>query len=188
MTKEGKVRRKKEKMGCWELFIFNWVSLPNVALIIINGLKCGTKNLWQKRGKVRIKKKGVGENFGSVQAAPEGTLHIAGRLGRRRQAEVGWVESAEPVLMQRAAAPCTLRIVHCAPAPLSGRALCITDRVRETLQRSAGRILMQQHYLVKICINMAELWIVNSCRTFTSRYFISRSAKNGKNKSSVKGP
>ena len=188
MTKEGKVRRKKEKMGCWELFIFNWVSLPNVALIIINGLKCGTKNLWQKRGKVRIKKKGVGENFGSVQAAPGGTIHSR----QARQAEAGRgrrrAESAEPVLMQRAAAPCTaLRIVHCARAPLSGRALCITDRVREALQRSAGRILMQQHYSVQICV-MAELWIVNSCCTFTSRYFISRSAKNGKNKSSVKGP
>ena len=110
-----------------------------------------------KEGKVRIKKKGVGENFGSVQAAPEGTIHSR----QARQAEAGRgrrrAESAEPVLMQRAAAPCTLRIVHCAPAPLSGRALCITDRVRETLQRSAGRILMQQHYLVKICINMAEL-------------------------------
>ena len=58
------------------------------------------------------------------------------------------MESAEPVLMQRAAAVCTLRIVHCARAPLSGRALCITDRVRKVLQRSAGRILMQQHYSV----------------------------------------
>ena len=66
------------------------------------------------------------------------------------------MESAEPVLMQRAAAPCTLRIVHCARAPLSGRALCITDRVRKALQRSNGRILMQQHRLVQIC-NMAEL-------------------------------
>ena len=87
-----------------------------------------------------------------------GVHYIAGRLGRlgrQRQAEVGADQrSAEPVLMQRAAAPCT---AHCARAPLSGRALCITDRVRETLQRSAGRILMQQHYLVKICINMAEL-------------------------------
>ena len=115
------------------------------------------KESMTKEGKVRIKKKGVGENFGSVQAAPGGTLHSR-QAGQAWQAEVGADQrSAEPVLMQRAAAPCTLRIVHCAPAPLSGRALCITDRVRETLQRSAGRILMQQHYLVKICINMAEL-------------------------------
>ena len=46
MTKEGKVRRKKEKMGCWELFILvNLVSLQNVVFIIISGLEGGTKNL-----------------------------------------------------------------------------------------------------------------------------------------------
>ena len=45
MTKKGKVRRKKEKMGCWELFIFNLVSLQNVVFIIISGLEGGTKNL-----------------------------------------------------------------------------------------------------------------------------------------------
>ena len=97
------------------------------------------------------------------------------------------MESAEPVLMQRAAAPCTLRIVHCAPAPLSGRALCITDRVRKALQRSTGRILMQQHRLVQIC-NMAELCIAHSSCTYTTRNSISQSAKSGKKISFVKGP
>ena len=33
------------------------------------------KESMTKEGKVRIKKKGVGENFESVQAAPGGTLH-----------------------------------------------------------------------------------------------------------------
>ena len=106
--KRGQGPDKERKRGCWELFIFNWVSLQNVVLIIISGLEGGTKNLWQKRGKVRIKKKGVGENFGSVQAAPGGTIHS-------RQAEAGGGrQSGECGAGSNATRGCTVRTVHCA--------------------------------------------------------------------------